>query len=247
MSKSIYNNKVLENQVQENTMLNVTTQKNNFDRFSIQSAYSKMLIDIIKNIGNGRWDPVARYWTLPTVSYEEFVNQLNDKNFNHIVLADSINETSTIYPSKVTIVYDPEYKCTVMRKLWELKNNDASWDDFPGVKRNIVLIKINSFIKSFSSFMKEFKLFDDKVKYDAEYKCLICFEDISQKDYYIKLKKWLESNNVLCLETKYFVNPIGSIKQMIDYMKRDNDSLENCEKSKINEMCKKRKLKFEAN
>ena len=61
MSKSIYNNKAFDNKAQDSTMLNVTTQKNNFDRFSIQSAYSKMLIDIIKNIGNGRWDPVARY------------------------------------------------------------------------------------------------------------------------------------------------------------------------------------------
>ena len=92
--------------------------------------------------------------------------------------------------------------------------------------------------------MKEFKLFDDKVKYDAEYKCLICFEDISQKDYYIKLKKWLESNNVLCLETKYLVNPIYSINQKFDYMKSNNDSLEICERNKINQLCKKRKFIF---
>ena len=75
--------------------------------------------------------------------------------------------------------YDQEYEFSVPRKLWELKNNDLSWEDFPGVKRNIVLIKINSYIQSFSSLLKEFKLFDDKVKYDVEYKCLVCFEDIS--------------------------------------------------------------------
>ena len=205
MSKSIYNNKAFDNKAQDSSMLNVTTQKNNFDRFSIQSAYSKMLIDIIKNIGNGRWDPVARYWTLPTVSYEEFVNQLNEKNFNYIVLADQkYIATCTIYPLQV---YYPEYECSVLKKLWELKNNDASWD-FHGVKRNIVLIKINSYIQRFSSFTKEFKLFDDKVKYYVEYKSLVCFEDIPQKDYYINLKNWLESNKVLCLETKYLVNPI---------------------------------------
>ena len=44
MSKAIYHNKVFDNKAQESTMLNVTTQKNNFERFSIQSAFSKILV-----------------------------------------------------------------------------------------------------------------------------------------------------------------------------------------------------------
>ena len=213
--------------------ITVTTEKQSNGRFRIRHDYSARLNRVVKRFPKYYWDVIEKYWTLPLVSYDKFCELLYRKKFNHMALPDvgQLDLADNIWPTTVTLVYDPEYKCKNFKKLYQIKLKELYGITHRDKRRNITVLRINSYVQDFAKLMKAFKVYDRECHYDLEYRVVIFFENIIPMsdryhtylhNQYKNLKNLLEHNNVKCIETKILTTDQNNY----DYIKNSTDPIE---------------------
>ena len=76
------------------------------------------------------------------------------------------------------VINDPEYKCKNLKKLYQIKLKELYGITNRDKKRNITVVRINSYVQDFAKLMKAFKVYDRECHYDLEYRVVIFFENI---------------------------------------------------------------------